>query len=149
MAQVFGEHFSITVLAAPDAPTVLVHLAGEIDLAANSALTDVVDHLSAIAPTEVVVDLVGVSFACSTLPNFLARVHLGLPNRPALVVCRPTAKIRRLFDLTGMGQIATLRDSLPTSGPSEPNKGVRQLEPEDVAPHCPRPADRCGDQRVA
>ncbi|WP_410817847.1 STAS domain-containing protein [Micromonospora sp. 050-3] len=148
MAQVIGDHFSITVLAATDVPTALVHLAGEIDLDANAALSEVVDRLSTIAPTEVVVDLVDVSFACSTLPNFLARVHLSLPNRSALVVCRPTDRIRRLFDLTGVGQIATLRDSLPTPGPP-PNKGLPRLEPEDLAPHWPRQTDRCDDQRVA
>ncbi|WCN79427.1 STAS domain-containing protein [Micromonospora sp. LH3U1] len=116
MVQLSDDHFSITVLAAPEAPTALVCLAGEIDLEASSALSDVADRLSAIAPTEVVVDVADVTFACSTLPNFLARMHLGLPNSSALVVCRPTTNVQRLLDLTDMARIATLRADLPTSG---------------------------------
>ncbi|MEH1164119.1 hypothetical protein V6V47_01885 [Micromonospora sp. CPCC 205539] len=134
MAQVSGDHFSITVLAAPEVPTALVCLAGEIDLAANSALSAVADRLSAIAPTQIVVDVAEVTFACSTLPNFLARVHLNLPDRSALLVCRPTTSIQRLLDLTDAGHIATLRDDLPPSDSWAPTKGSRRLESEDVAP---------------
>ncbi|GIJ76660.1 anti-anti-sigma factor [Micromonospora phaseoli] len=133
MDQRSGDNFSITLLAAPGATTALVCLAGEIDLTANSALADVVDRLSTIAPTEVVVDVAEVTFACSTLPNFLARMHLNLPNRSALVVCRPTTNVQRLLDLTDMGQIVTLRDDLPTSGSWAP----RRTSPATTAAHEP------------
>ena len=127
MAQVSGDHFVIIVLAAPDGPTALVCLAGEIDLDAGPALWGVADHLSAIAPTEVVVDLADVSFACSTLPNFLARVHLTLPRSSALVVCHPPTNTQRLLLATDMGRIATLRDDLPASGSWAPRQAARPV----------------------
>ncbi|WP_410811528.1 STAS domain-containing protein [Micromonospora sp. 067-2] len=127
MAQMSGEHFVITVLAAPGGPTALVCLAGEIDLAAGPALSGVVDRLSASAPTEVVVDLADVTFACSTLPNFLVRVHRALPDSSALVVCRPTVNTRRLLQVTNMTRIATLRSDLPTSGHWAPRTAVRPI----------------------
>lgn len=134
MAQVSGDHFVITVLAAPDVPTALVRLAGEIDLQASPTLSDVADRLSAIAPSEIVVDLAAVTFACSTLLNFLARVRLTLPGSTALVVCRPTTNIRRLLDMTDMGQIATLRDDLPTPASWVPCQGAERFESEDAPP---------------
>ncbi|MEH1098284.1 STAS domain-containing protein [Micromonospora sp. CPCC 205561] len=134
MAQLSGEHFVLTVLTAPGAPVALVRLAGEIDLEAGPALSDVADRLSAIAPSEIVVDVAAVTFACSTLPNFLARVHLTLPDDTALIVCRPTTSTRRVLDMTAMGHIATLRDDLPTSGPWIPTQGAGQFEPAAAAP---------------
>ncbi|MFI6238835.1 STAS domain-containing protein [Micromonospora sp. NPDC050795] len=127
MAQVVGDHFVITLLAAPDGPSALVCLAGEIDLDAGPALSDVADQLSAFAPTEVVVDLADVTFACSTLPNFLARMHLTLPPNSALVVCRPTTNTHRLLEMTKMGQIATLRDDLPMPGYRASRTAARPL----------------------
>lgn len=134
MAQVSGDHFVITVLATPEAHTALVCLAGEIDLAAVPALSDVADRLAAIEPAEVVVDLAAVTFACSTLPNFLARVHLTLPDSTTLIVCRPTTSTRRVLEITGMEQIMTLRGDLPTSGPWVPRNGAGRVESEDAAP---------------
>ncbi|MGN9813675.1 STAS domain-containing protein [Micromonospora sp. BQ11] len=134
MAQVTGDHYVITVLTAPDAPTTLVRLAGEIDLAAGLALSDVAERLSAIAPSEVVVDVAAVTFACSTLPNFLSQVRATLPNSTALVVCRPTANTRRVLDMTAMGQIATLRDDLPPPRSWAPRQGPGRFESENAAP---------------
>ncbi|MEV1158584.1 STAS domain-containing protein [Micromonospora chokoriensis] len=124
VTQIFGDHFVITVLTARDGPVALVCLAGDIDLAASPALSDVADRLANIAPSEVVVDVGEVIFACSTLPNFLARVQATLPDSTALVVCRPTPNTRRILDLTHMGEIATLRDDLPSSDSWAPRQAA-------------------------
>lgn len=116
MTQVSGEHFVITLLTAPRRPAALVCLAGEIDMDAEPALSGVVDRLSAIAPIEVVVDLAQVTFASSTLLNFIARTHLALAADSALVVCRPRLDTRRLLEVTDVAKLLTLRDDLPSSG---------------------------------
>ncbi|MFI5937572.1 STAS domain-containing protein [Actinoplanes sp. NPDC051494] len=112
--------FDIVVLADPGAPSALVCLSGEIDLAASVMLSSVAAHLSAIAPTTVVIDLAGVTFACSALPNFLARLRASLPAGSTMHLCRPTHPIHVVLRVTDMGQIATLRADLPFTTPACP-----------------------------
>ncbi|MGN9807732.1 STAS domain-containing protein [Micromonospora sp. BQ11] len=129
MAQVSGDHFVITVLTAPRPPVALVFLAGEIDMHADPALSGVVERLSAVAPSEVVVDLADVTFASSTLLNFLTRAHVALPAGAALVVCRPRHHTRRLLEMTNVGKLVTMRGDLPPSGYWMPHGAAR---PEDL-----------------
>jgi anti-anti-sigma factor len=104
--------FAVNVLAAPAAPSALVCLVGEIDLAASAALSDAADRLSAIAPATVVVDLAGVTFAGAALLNFLAALHSILPAGATLMVCRPAVDVRRVLQITGMNHIAVICDDL-------------------------------------
>lgn len=105
--------FAITVLAAPGTPTALICIDGDIDMAASAALSDATDRLSAAAPASVVIDLVGVTFACATLLTFLACLRQRLPADSTMLLCRPPAATLRLLRMTGMDQIATLRADLP------------------------------------
>lgn len=125
MAQVSGAHFVITLLTAPRRSTVLICLAGEIDMAAGPALSGVVDRLSLMASTEAVVDLADVTFASSALPNFLARAHLALATNSTLVVCRPRGSTLWLLRVTNMEEIVTIRDDLPVSGYWTPGSATR------------------------
>ncbi|MCI4063975.1 STAS domain-containing protein [Micromonospora sp. R77] len=129
MVQVSGDHFVINVLTAPRPPAALVCLAGEIDMDADPALAGVVDRLSAVAPSEVVVDLADVTFASSTLLNFLARAHLALTADTALIVCRPGPHTRRLLEMTGVGKLVTMRGDLPPSGYWMPHAAARPEDP--------------------
>ncbi|MEU4788828.1 STAS domain-containing protein [Micromonospora tulbaghiae] len=133
MVQVSGDHFVITVLTAPRPPAALVCLAGEIDMDADPALSGVVDRLSAVAPSEVVVDLADVTFASSTLLNFLARARVALRADTALVVCRPRHHTRRLLEMTNVGQLVTMRGDLPPSGYWMPRGAARPEDPPVLA----------------
>ncbi|GLZ00680.1 STAS domain-containing protein [Actinoplanes sp. NBRC 103695] len=110
--------FAVTMHAAPGAPSALICLAGEIDMAASAALSDAVDRLSAATPATVVIDLADVTFACATLLTFLAHLRQRLPADATMLLCRPAAGTRRLLRMTGMEQIATLRADLPITARS-------------------------------
>ena len=129
MTQLSARVFTVTGRTDTNGPVALVCLVGEIDIAAAEALSDVADHLSTLAPhAEVVVDLAEVSFACSTLPNFLDRVHRTLAADATLTLCRSTPNTRWVLQATGIEQIAALRADLPDSCEApQPASGKRFL----------------------
>lgn len=95
---------------------VCVHLAGDLDLAAEPALDDAVARIAALAPRTVVVDLAAVTFACTTLANFIVALYHALPGGTPLLLCRPPPLTRRVLELASMEMIATVRDDLPPPG---------------------------------
>lgn len=113
MSAEFHDGFTITVLAPPRGPSALVCLSGEIDMAASVALSHAANRLSTVAPAIVIVDLANVTFACSTLPNFVVHLHQCLPVSSTLLLCRPITSIRQLLQMTGMGEISVVRAHLP------------------------------------
>lgn len=106
-----SEFFSLSLCS--DRTATYLRLDGEVDLGSEPALGDACAHLHRQAPDVVFIDLAGVSFACSTLINFFARVVDALPRTSALVLCRPTPVTSRLIHLTAIHTIADLRDDLP------------------------------------
>jgi anti-anti-sigma factor len=107
---------AINLRSQPDEALACLGIAGEIDMAAEAALADAVDWLSAVMPRTVLVDVAAVTFACSTLVNLLVRLHNVLPDGASLVVCRPTPRTRLLLELTALSKIVALRDDLPPEG---------------------------------
>lgn len=103
-----------TVSTSPTTGIVLVCLSGAIDPAVKPALHDVGEQLRAAAPRTVLVDLAEVTFACSTLANFVAQVRNALPPEASLAVCRPSAMTRRLLTLAGVGWVPVL-DASPAA----------------------------------
>lgn len=87
-----------------------LRLTGEIDMAAFTALSETIDWLTALAPTSVVMDLAELTFACSTLPNFIVRVRHAMPDGAELILWRPAPTARWVLGITGMAAIATLHD---------------------------------------
>lgn len=112
-----SEFFSLSLCL--DRAATYLRLDGEVDLASEAALGDATALLHHQAPDVVFIDLAGVSFACSTLINFLARVVNALPHPSALVLCRPTPVTSRLIQLTAVHTVADLRDDLPPGWPTE------------------------------
>lgn len=106
-----SEFFSLSLCS--DRTATYLRLDGEVDLGSEPALGDACAHLHRQAPDVVFIDLAGVSFACSTLINFFARVVDALPRTSALVLCRPRPMTSRLIHLTAIHTIADLRDDLP------------------------------------
>jgi anti-anti-sigma factor len=87
-----------------------VCLAGHIDMAACAVLSATIDWLTRLAPVSVLVDLANVTFACSTLPNFVARVRHAVPDGAEVILWRARPEIGRVLQITGMIAIATIRD---------------------------------------
>ena len=104
---------TVTVTPGPTGLLACVSLVGDIDMAVDIALTEATDRLRACAPSSILIDLAGVTFAGSTLANFLARVHNALPAVP-LVACRPTPMTHRVLELTSLNRIAAVRHDLPS-----------------------------------
>jgi anti-anti-sigma factor len=126
----------VTVFARPGEAVVCLRMAGEVDMAAEPALAHAVARLHAFAPSTVVIDLAAVTFACSTLANFVVRVRNAIPDDASLLLCRPTTAIRRLLKLTALDGFVALDDDLPpwwdggTPTPDAPQPcGVTGLNP--------------------
>jgi anti-anti-sigma factor len=103
--------FAVVARALPgDPPAVRVSLAGEIDIAASVVLSKAIDWLTALTPGSVLVDLTELTFACSTLANFVAQVRRSMPAGAELILwhARPTAGW--VLRVTGMAAIATFID---------------------------------------
>ena len=113
METVLINHAVVTVSARPGAAVACVCLAGDVDLAAESALVDAANQLSLAAPRVVFLDLAAVTFGGSTLVTFLVRVLNTIPYGLSLVLCRPTPMVRRVISLTSLDLLATVRDDPP------------------------------------
>jgi anti-anti-sigma factor len=98
---------------------VFLRLEGEIDSAAQPVLADVALAVNHRPPARIFVDLGGVSFAGSTLINFLDRVAAELPAGSTLVLCRPEPAMTRLIQLTHLDTRVELHDDLPTAWPPD------------------------------
>ena len=86
-----------------------VCLAGEIDRDSSAILSRTVDWLTTTAPVSVLVDLAALTFACSTLPNFIARVRHAVPGDAELILWRPRPETEWVLRATDMPAIATIR----------------------------------------
>ncbi|MFC6022838.1 STAS domain-containing protein [Plantactinospora solaniradicis] len=85
-------------------------LAGEIDIASSAVLSKAVDWLTALGPVIVLVDLAELTFACSTLSNFVVRVRQSMPDDAELILWRARPATEWMLRVTDMATIATIRD---------------------------------------
>lgn len=109
---------SVTIVMLPgDARRSHLRLAGEMDISSSAVLAQAVDWLTTSAPASVLMDLAELTFACSTLPNFVARVHRAVPDGAELVLWRPGPATEWVLRLTDMASIATIRNE-PTAPPT-------------------------------
>lgn len=98
---------------AADQYAVCVRLAGDVDLAAEPDLAKLVDILATTRCSVVYIDLHLVTFAGSTLLNFLFRLAGRLAGDTSLTGCRPDAMTCRLIELMGVDAVASVRADLP------------------------------------
>jgi anti-anti-sigma factor len=104
---------TVTVRTLPgDDRRAQVCLAGEIDIASWVVLSEIVDWLTALAPVSVVLDLAEVTFACSTLVNFVVRVRRAEPDGAELILWRARPATEWVLRVSDMATIATIRDEL-------------------------------------
>jgi anti-anti-sigma factor len=94
-----------------------VQILGDVDLSDSRALGLAARQLIDANAAVVYVDLAGTTFMGSTLVAFLVHVgNNGRARRP-LVLCRPTAMARRVIEMTGLDELATVQSDLPPLWP--------------------------------
>jgi len=113
-------HMVIVLAVTADPYAVCVRLAGDIDLTAEPDLARLADNLATTRCPVVHIDVQLVTFAGSTLINFLFRLARRLPGHTSMTVCRPDAMTRRLIELTGVDQVALVRADLPADWTAPP-----------------------------
>jgi anti-anti-sigma factor len=131
MSPTFATDCAVTITALPGSLRADVRIVGDVDLAAVQVLTDAVGRLSERAPRSVFVDLAGVTFAGSALPNFLMQAHSRMPRGSFLVVSRPSPTTIVVLVATGVMDILTVCDSrlarVPPGG-SDPERADQALQ---------------------
>lgn len=108
MAMASGPQMSYAVGAA-ERGGVQVRLSGVIDMVSHAALGAAADQVAAATPETVVVDLAEVTFACSSLANFIARLHRMMPDT-ALTVCHCSPMVDRIFAMTDVERFIARHD---------------------------------------
>ncbi|MER8188702.1 STAS domain-containing protein [Kitasatospora sp. NPDC094015] len=95
--------------------TVLVALAGELDLDTMAPAGEVLDQALAAGPDRMVVDLADVSFCDSSGLNLLLRTRLAAQeaNVELRLAATPGGQFGRLLELTGAGAVFSLHASVP------------------------------------
>ena len=112
MTQTTVNDCTVTVIASPASQRADVRITGDVDMVAAPVLAEAARQLAMGSPRSVFVDLAGVTFAGSALPNFLARAYGLLPRGSSLVVCRPSPMTRWVLHMTDMTRILIVRDHL-------------------------------------
>jgi hypothetical protein len=97
---------AVEVQSCPDNSTLRVCISGAVDPVAMPVLADAVDQIRTIAPDTVVIDVAAVTFACSTLANFVAHVA-GAAPQASLAVMHGTPMIHRILTSTGVNVYLT------------------------------------------
>jgi anti-anti-sigma factor len=126
-----GMPLTVSVVAPSDSPSVWVRLVGDVDMVGESALAEAIDRLDRPALRLVVIDLAAVTFACSTLANFLAALHQAHPGA-ALVLHRASPMVRRIVRVTGVDRFVVMSGD-PVSAAESPPGGLEHLPPAGVA----------------
>jgi anti-anti-sigma factor len=104
---------AIIMAVSADQYAVCVRLAGDVDLAGEADLASLVDNLAATRCRLVYIDLHSITFAGSTLINFLVRLSRRLPGHTSMTLCRPNAMTRQLIELTRVDKVAAVCADLP------------------------------------
>lgn len=102
-----------------DAPrsSAFVRLSGDVDLSDTPTLTAAYDQVVKARPQVIWLDLAEVTFAGSTLVNFLLRLRNALPEETRFAVCRPTWIASRVLTVCHLENRMQIHDTLPDNWP--------------------------------
>lgn len=103
----------ITFVQSRDDHTVCVTIAGDVDMAGEAQLACAVRQLAAACYTRVYIDLTAITFAGSSLINFLFRLSTQLPGNACMTLCRPGPMTTQIIELTGLSEFASVHPDLP------------------------------------
>ena len=97
----------VSIVARPEFPSAWIRLIGDLDMTAEPALADAIERLTGRPIHLIVVDLRAVTFASSTLANFVAALHRDHPDAD-LVLHHPSRMVRVILAATGLDGYVTV-----------------------------------------
>ncbi len=92
--------------------SVVVRLAGELDLYNAAAVRQAFEQAGAQSPATLVADLSEVTFVDSTTLGVLVEAQKGLREGTRLILAGPTADVRRALDVSGLARRFDVRASV-------------------------------------
>lgn len=91
--------------------SVRITLRGEFDLTNVPGLADVLETVVGRGPRRVVLDLEHTSFVDARMLGLLVDLQQSVTSRGGTLTVRANHNVRRLLDVTGLGEIFCLADS--------------------------------------
>ncbi len=92
--------------------TVIVSLAGELDLYNAHEVREALLEVCAESPIRLVIDLSGVKFIDSTALGVLIEARTKLANRRGFLLAAPGLETRRALEISGLDRHFAVHDSL-------------------------------------
>ena len=92
--------------------SVVVSLAGELDLYNAHAVREALLECCAEEPSRLVVDLSGVTFIDSTALGVLIEARTRLANRSGFLLAAPALETKRALEISGLDRHFAVHDSL-------------------------------------
>ena len=92
--------------------SVVVSLAGELDLYNASAVREALLACCAETPERLIVDLSGVKFIDSTALGVLIEARTRLPNRKSFLLAAPGLETRRALEISGLDRHFSVHESV-------------------------------------
>jgi anti-sigma B factor antagonist len=99
--------------------TVVVSLAGELDLYNANAVRDVLLDCCAESPGRLIVDLSAVKFIDSTALGVLIEARTRMPNRRGFFLAAPGLETRRALEISGLDRHFSVHESLDEARAAE------------------------------
>ena len=95
--------------------SVVVSLAGELDLYNAHEVRDALLECCAESPDRLVVDLSGVKFIDSTALGVLIEARTKLPNRRGFLLAAPGMETKRALEISGLDRHFAVHDTLDSA----------------------------------
>jgi anti-sigma B factor antagonist len=92
--------------------SVVVRLAGELDLYNSAEVREAIERAGAETPARLVADLTEVTFVDSTMLGSLVEAQKSLPEGTRLLLAGPTSDVRRALDVSGLARHFDVRESV-------------------------------------
>jgi anti-sigma B factor antagonist len=112
------DQMSLSITRPADSSVDYVQILGDVDLSNTDELNAAAIRLIDADGDSICVDLGGITFMDSTLVEFLLHVGGSARHSPRqLVLCRPRPMARRVIQVTGLEDVATVQADLPALWP--------------------------------
>jgi anti-sigma B factor antagonist len=92
--------------------TVVVRLAGELDLYNSAEVGTALERATGESPPRLVVDLGEVSFVDSTILGTLVEAKKRLPEGAGFLLAAPNANVRRVLEVSGLERHFEVRETV-------------------------------------
>jgi anti-sigma B factor antagonist len=121
MPPVIPDQMTLSITRPANSSVDYVRILGDVDLSNSDALDAAALRIIDGGGDSICVDLGGITFMDSTLVEFLLHVRGGEGRSPRhLVLCRPRPMARRVIEVTGLRDLATVQTDLPALWPRPP-----------------------------